>query len=46
METVVETRVIQTSTSDAEEQHDHNVVQPTSTQEPEKSKFVQMEFNF
>ena len=46
MGTVVETRVIQTSTTNAEEQHDPNVVQPTSTQEPEKPKFVQMEFNF
>ena len=46
METVVETRVIQTSTSNAEEQHDPNVVQTTSTQEPEKPEFVQMEFNF
>jgi len=46
METVVETRVIQTSTTNAEEQHDPNVVQPTSTQDPEKPKFVQMEFNF
>ncbi len=46
METVSETRVIQTSTSDAEEQHDPNIVQPTTTQEPEKPKFVQIEFNF